>query len=197
MAEINITREDIERAKDYLPLEIKETMVRLMAPLCLEQVRNPNSSGARPLPDIVRESRKMRQQCLMGVFAQWYMGRKIEMQIASYVDNDGKTQEKPINYCMSADEYDKWAGSHVMNQMERWKRAKNTVSNKVFDIMYDFKAFENMLLGAIRDEIDARNDPALRMMQMMDAQTSPETLRETLKVMQEAGEYLEERKNHD
>ena len=139
----------------------------------------------------------MRQQCLMGVFAQWYMGRKIEMQIASYVDNDGKTQEKPINYCMSADEYDKWAGSHVMNQMERWKRAKNTVSNKVYDIMYDFKAFENMLLGAIRDEIDARNDPALRMMQMMDAQTSPETLRETLKVMQEAGEYLEERKNHD
>lgn len=197
MAEINITREDIERAKDYLPLDIKETMVRLMAPLCLEQVRNPNSSGARPLPDIVRESRKMRQQCLMGVFAQWYMGRKIEMQIASYVDNDGKTQEKPINYCMSADEYDKWAGSHVMNQMERWKRAKNTVSNKVYDIMYDFKAFENMLLGAIRDEIDARNDPALRMMQMMDAQASPETLRETLKVMQEAGEYLEERKNHD
>lgn len=197
MAEINITREDIERAKDYLPLDIKETMVRLMAPLCLEQVRNPNSSGARPLPDIVRESRKMRQQCLMGVFAQWYMGRKIEMQIASYVDNDGKTQEKPINYCMSADEYDKWAGSHVMNQMERWKRAKNTVSNKVYDIMYDFKAFENMLLGAIRDEVDARNDPALRMMQMMDAQTSPETLRETLKVMQEAGEYLEERKNHE
>lgn len=197
MAEINITREDIERAKDYLPLEIKETMVRLMAPLCLEQVRNPNSSGARPLPDIVRESRKMRQQCLMGVFAQWYMGRKIEMQIASYVDNDGNAKEKPINYCMSADEYDKWAGSHVMNQMERWKRAKNTVSNKVYDIMYDFKAFENMLLGVIRDEIDARNDPALRMMQMMDAQTSPETLRETLKVMQEAGEYLEERKNHD
>lgn len=190
MADIIITRDDICKAKDYLPLAHKDTMARLMATLCIEEIPNPNSTAVQPLPNLTRENRRMRQQCLMGVFVQWYLGKAEELQVAEYTNREGKSEEKPINYCLSVEATDRWAGSHVFNQMDRWKKARADVSDKAYAIMYDYKAFENMLLGAISDELKARNDPALRMVQLMNIQTSPESLRETIKILEEAKEVM-------
>ena len=182
--EIVIREKDIEQARDYMPVAIKEQVARLLAALCIEEVPNPASSKAQPLPDLVRENRRMRQQCLYGVFAQWYMNKSEELQMFAYYDRDGEKHEEKANYCMDADATDKWAGSHVFNQMERLKRSKTYISEKTYNIMYDYKMFENMLLGAISDEIRGRNDPALRMVQLMNMQATPEDIKKVVDAME-------------
>ena len=53
-----------------------------------------------------------------------------------------------------------------MNQLERLKKAADkTALNTIFDLLYDYKAIEMMLTGAIRDELEAHNDPFNRAMQ--------------------------------
>jgi hypothetical protein len=85
---------------------------------------------------------------------------------------------------MSMDVLDKWLEGHPMNQLERLKKEKQ-IANKVYDILYDFKAFELMLNGAIREEMDMANDPALRMAQVLSMQTTPEAMREVLKMAED------------
>lgn len=187
---IVITQEEILRAKDYLPIRHKAAMAELMAKLCVRVVKNPASTAENPLPDYCVEDRMMRQQCLMGVLAGWYLQREYEMQKLEFSDGEGKKQERAINYCMSADALDEWCESHPMNQLERFKKEKR-VANKVYDLVYDYKAFENMLLGAIQDELKARNDPALRMSQILAIQVTPEAVKENLKVLGEYRDTLE------
>lgn len=187
---IVITQEEILKAKDYLPIRHKAAMAELMSKLCVRVVKNPASTADNPLPDYCVEDRMMRQQCLMGVLAGWYLQREYEMQKLEFSDGEGKKQERAINYCMSADALDEWCESHPMNQLERFKKEKR-VANKVYDLVYDYKAFENMLLGAIQDELKARNDPALRMSQILAIQVTPEAMKENLKVLGEYRDALE------
>lgn len=181
---ITIKESDIEAARDYMPIATKEQMARLLTTLCVEEVPNPASSKVQPLPNLVRENRRMRQQCLYGVFVQYYLNMSEELQELEYIDRDGEKKTQKANYCLSADAADRWAGSHVFNQMERLKRAKGKVSEKVYDIMYDYKTFENIFLGSISDEVRGRNDPALRMVQLMNMQASPEDLRQLVDVVE-------------
>ena len=187
---ITITQEEILKAKDYLPIRHKAAMASMMAKLCVRVVENPASTADEPLPDYCVEDRMMRQQCLMGVLAKWYLRRDYEMQKLEFIDSQGKKQEREVNFCMTADALDEWCESHPMNQLERLKKEKR-VANKVYDLVYDFKAFENMLLGAIQDELKARNDPALRMAQILAVQVTPEAMKENLKALEEYRDALE------
>ena len=191
--EITIREKDIEQAKDYMPVAVKEQMARLLSVLCIEEIPNPASTSAQPLPDLVRENRRMRQQCLYGVFVLWYMAKSEDLQMAEYLDKTGEKHEQPINYCLSADATDRWAGSHVFNQIERMKRSKTNASEKAYDIMYDFKLFENIFLGAISDEIRGRNDPALRMVQLMNMQANPEDIKQLINSVEAYKTALESR----
>ena len=71
-----------------------------------------------------------------------------------------------------------------MNQLERLKKEKQ-VANKVYDLLYDFKAFELILNGAIHDEIEMANDPAIRIAEVLAVQTTPEQFKETLSMLEE------------
>ena len=59
------------------------------------------------------------------------------------------------------------------------------MANKVYDILYDFRAFELMLNAAVREEMEKANDPAIRMAQVLAVHTTPEEIRETLRMMEE------------
>lgn len=184
-----ITIEDVKKAKSYMPVATKETVSALMARLCVRTVKNDAGEDNAPLPPVRVEDRTRRLQCLHGVLAGWYFGGEYEKEKLRFRDKNGATQEREIALCMSVDALDKWLESQPMNQLERLKKEK-TVANKVYDILYDFRAFELMLNGAIRDELDMANDPAIRMAQIMTVQTSPESIKETmalLKEYQEAG----------
>lgn len=191
---VTITQDDVKNAKSYMPLEYKQAISHLMAKLCTRVVENGASTKDNPLPDVREEDRMMRQQCLMGVLAGFYLGRKFEMETLEYENENGEHERKPINFCMSVPAFNSFCESHPINQLERMKREK-AVANKVYDLLYDFKGFEAFLNGAIRDELEMQNDPALRIAQMMAIQTTPESLKATLEAITEYREQTEEAEN--
>ena len=179
---VTITQADIEQARDYIPIRHKTAIAGLMAQICVRYAENEAHGADMQLPDRAVEDRMTRAQCLMGVLAGFYFKREFPTLELSFETPDGKTVTQPVALCMDADTLDEWAGSHVINQLERLKKDKKT-ANKVYDLLYDFRAFELMLNGAIREELDKRNDPALRMSQMMALQVSPEAMQQTFRAL--------------
>lgn len=179
---VTITQDDVKRAKSYMPLAYKQAISGLMAKLCVREVENGASTEENPLPSFRVEDRMMRQQCLMGVLAQFYFGMEFENAMLEIENEKGETRLEPIKGCMTVAEVDKFCESHPINQLERLKREK-AVANKVYDILYDFKGFEAFLNGAIREELEMQNDPSLRMAQMMALASTPQRLKETLDVI--------------
>lgn len=160
---IEITAEDIKNAATYTPIQLKEVIARNIAALCIEPVEVDAGDG-QMLPTMFRENRKLRQQYQMGILAS-LLGREFAVQKATIRTDNGK-EERDLAWCMDEDDFNKWAGSHVMNQLERLKKGKDSVVvNKVFDLLYDYKAIEMMLGGAIRDELEVHNDIFNRAMQ--------------------------------
>lgn len=152
---INITEQDILNAADYINIGVKEEFTRAVAFVCLEPVEVQYDGAS--LPTMFRENKKIKAQYLMGTLAT-LMGKPFEAQKL-------KSGEE-LSGCMSEDDYNLWASSHVMNQLERMKKSgSKTAVNKLFDLLYDYKAFEMMLTGAIKDELEVRNDPFNRAMQ--------------------------------
>ena len=151
---ITITEQDILNAATYVPLSTKEKFTRAVAFLCCEPVEIRNDNDTFPM--MFRENKKLKAQYLMGTLAT-LLGHSFSSEMLG---------ESELTGCMAEAEYDAWASSHVMNQLERLKKGKNqAVVNRLFDLLYDYKAFEMMLNGAIRDELEERNDPFNRTMQ--------------------------------
>lgn len=161
MAEpITITVEDVKNAVSTVDIATKEALTRAMAQMCVEPVEIVSTED-ESLPPMFRENRKLRSQFQMGILATM-LGKKYEVQKAKIRGKDG---EKDIPWCMGETDYNQWDASHVMNQLERLKKtADKTVANAVFDILYDYRSVEMMLAGAIRDELEAHNDPFNRAM---------------------------------
>lgn len=165
---IKITEQDILDAADYIVIGIKEQFARAVAFLCLEPVEVKNGEDA--LPTMFRENKKIKAQYLMGVLATLLRKPFETQKLAS---------GEELATCMDEAEYDRWAGSHVMNQLERLKKCKDTaVVNKLFDLLYDYKAFEMMLTGAIKDELEVRNDPFNRAMEWFSVSAADAAVRD-------------------
>lgn len=158
---IVINAEDIAKATVYTDISIKEALARGVAQLCVEPV-DVISDDTEALPPMFRENRKLRAQFQMGILAS-LLGREYEKQTV-IVRGENGSEERPLAWCMDEDDYRKWASSHVMNQLERMKKAKGTDADRIFDFLYDYKAIELMISGAIRDELEAQNDPFNRAM---------------------------------
>lgn len=162
---IEITAEDVKKAKTFTSIAAKEVLTRAVAHFCVEPVEI-NSEETGTLPPMFRENRKLRQQFQMGILAN-LLGREYPLQTVKIHGDDG-AQEQGLAWCMDKDEYDKWAGSHVINQLERLKKgADKETANLVFDFLYDYKAIEMMVSGAIRDELEELNDPLNRVMRLL------------------------------
>lgn len=181
---VTITQEDVKKAKDYLPAETKEALARLMAQLCTRVVENDASTAEAPLPPYRVEDRLRRLQCLNGVLCGFYFGGSFEKEKLTVRNEDGSTEEREIEGVMSLEALNDWCEGHPKNQLERLKKGK-AVANKVYDILDDFKLFEIFLDRAIREELDMANDPALRIAQVMSVQTTPESLQETMTLLEE------------
>ena len=163
-----ITREDVQNARTYMPILMKSQLASQIAIWCTDEAVGSGNEGVVPL---YLENRTKRQLFLYGLLAKWYLKREFECGSALVVD-DGEEKEVEIDYFMTVESYDEWAGSHVMNQLERLKRDKE-ISDSVFDILQDFKALEAMIYGAVRDELEVRNDVVRRMSSSISAAITP------------------------
>lgn len=171
---ITITEKDILDADSYIGISTKETAARAIAFACLEPVIVRLDDDGDAMPTMFRENKKIKAQYMMGTLAT-LLGKPFEREKL-------KSGEE-LTGCMAETEYDLWASSHVMNQLERLKKCKNqTVVNKLFDMLYDYKAFEMMLTGAIKDEVEVRNDPFNRAMQWFTLSAADAGVKEIVKM---------------
>lgn len=168
---ITITEEDILNSATYVNIALKEQFTRAVAYLCLEPVTVQIDEG-ETLPTMFRENKKIKSQYLMGTLAS--------MLQKSYESEHLSTGEE-MTGCMVEAEYDDWASSHVMNQLERLKKTKDSeMVNKLFDLLYEYKSIEIMLNGAIKDELEARNDPLNRAMQWFTLSAADAAVKEAI-----------------
>ena len=171
---ITITEKDILDASSYIGISTKEAFTRAIAFVCLEPVQVEVDDDGNVLPTMFRENKKIKAQYMMGTLAN-LLGKRFESE---------KLQSgEELTGCMAETEYDLWAQSHVMNQLERLKKVKNTeVVNKLFDVLYEYKATEFMLTGAIKDELEIRNDPFNRAMQWFTLSAADAGVKEIVKM---------------
>ena len=165
---INITPEMLEKASDYIPLLERQEMLESIARVCVVKVKMEvkltGSTETVSMPERYQEHRIMTKMCLMGVLALKYL----------HVDYDGDDRSLQ----MPANIYDQWAGSHVLNQIEKLKSDK-TVGEKAFRILKDYRDFCNDLYREIDILLGHQNDVVYRLMDAMNAsicQTAMEAL---------------------
>lgn len=165
---IIITPEMLEKASDYIPLLERQEMLESIARVCVVKVKMEvkltGSTETVSMPERYQEHRIMTKMCLMGVLALKYL----------HVDYDGDDRSLQ----MPANIYDQWAGSHVLNQIEKLKSDK-TVGEKAFRILKDYRDFCNDLYREIDILLGHQNDVVYRLMDAMNAsirQTAMEAL---------------------
>lgn len=176
MEKFIITEEMIQNAEDYIPLAEKSAYAMLCAPLCTKELEfdgGVNSENAIPLPTIKGEEPGVKALAVMRFFLSHYL--KIELP-------DDFTDK----------EYDKYAGSHIFNQVERFKGTP--LKDKVFDILADFKEFKKILDAHIANEILRNNEPIERLQCFLTVNTSPETIKNAFAEMNETLGEIEKAK---
>lgn len=193
--EIIITAEDIANAASYVPVAEKKRVSQGIAFFCCEAAAPtaPESLNGLPtLPFMVQEDRKLRQQFQMGLLAD-YLGIEYPVEVAVLPGAEGEDAEQPLTHCMAEEEYDRWAGSHVLNQLERLKKSKESgICDKVYDLLYDYKNYENMISVAIRDYMTIQNDPLNRAAEYISKFATEEATQAVMQaLMQSKGELNE------
>lgn len=165
-----ITDEMIRAASDYIPYIDKLTIVSETAEACLEPVDQETEGIAAetqlPIPQLYKERSGAKQFFLM----YYFMTRYLHVEI----DEKGWTIE----------EYDHYASSHIFNQLERFKSGDTEIKNKVFDILYDYKALKSMLEVEIYNLKEAKNNGLDRIQSYLDLFSTPENVAKLNELMQ-------------
>lgn len=157
---ITITGGMIKKANTYIPVMEKQRMVEAIAPLCVAKVKlsyvptGANDDEAKAAPDRHQEVKCLTNLFLMGILAHEYLR-------VPYEGDEPKEGYRHLQ--MPANIYDQWAGSHVMNQLERLKKDKE-LTEVIFDLMYDYKELRFLLTNEIETILGHNNDPVWRLM---------------------------------
>lgn len=180
MERITLTETDLTNARDYITLDEKAEFLAEAAYLCIEKVETGVRDGDRtePLPPMYKENPVVKELLLMGALIGLYFGKEFEPL--------GDTK-----WLMAVADYDRFAASHIMNQMERMKTSPD-LRGKVFDLLKDYRNLRSMLDREVRGMIDIQNDPVERFTAAMAAQNDPETwqkqIEEVNRLMEQAQE---------
>lgn len=156
MSKIEITKELLQQARDYVPLEEKEAWVAENAPRCFDKLQI--TADGEPVPPMYMVNTGLKSRYLMAALIGLYFGR------ADWTVNDPDDQ-----WLLPVDVYDAWAGSHVFNQLERWKR-DNELKFKAYDLMYDYKDLEKRFSAQIGSLLTVQNDSVIRQNDLAAAQ---------------------------
>lgn len=146
MSKIEITKEMLLAARDYVPIEEKEQWAAETAQKCFDRLAI--TADDEPVPPMYMLNYGLKSRYLAAVLAE------------KYLNADYEADEKDTGL-MSVAEYDKWAGGHVLNQIERWKR-DNDVRDKCFDILADYKELSKHLSVQIEGMLRVQNDELIR-----------------------------------
>ncbi len=170
MEKFVLTREIMIAARDYIPLDEKEQFIDYCAQRCFNAVKI-TTDGKDEVPDMYMIDTGRKSRYLMTAVVKFYLGLP------------GIYGEEDNELLMTVDQYDRFAGSHVLNQIKSWQSDK-ALRQKCFDILADYydleKRFTNHLMGLL----SVQNDSVVRQSLMMSAELEklPEAIDEFKKL---------------
>lgn len=150
---ITITEEDILNANDYVPLSKKSEFVAYAAQRCFERIEmsaSQNDDSTTQLPAMYKENSILKSRYLMGALVKMYLKKDYEP-----IGGD--------DWLMSQDDYDRYAGGHILNQIERMKQKGGNVRNIAFDLLQDYHDIEKKLNAEIYGLMQPMNDVVARL----------------------------------
>jgi hypothetical protein len=186
MEKIVITKEKLMQMPDYVPLLEKMQLVKEAADLCFDRVELKIDSGldSMPMPPLYKENTAIKSRVLMAAYAKLYLGEAFE------------SEKNP--WIMSTPDFDRFAASHIMNQIERLKRYDGEVRDKAFDVVADMRDLEKRLNTEIYGLTQVMNEPVTRIIMALQQQTTPEAVSGALNELKDAqkafADYMESRK---
>lgn len=184
MEYFELTKDMMERARTYMPLQTKKELAQTIARGCVRPMKRirwdgvhaaetpdaPNDPTA--LPDLVEEDLALKMCMLQNVLLSWYF--------------DVEMDEDKISYEL----YDYYSGGHLLNQLERFKSDRD-VKNKAFDLTEDFREFRKMVDTIIYNYKMNVNDPLKRFDAMLTVFSTPDNIKAIVAELQKAGNELE------
>ena len=184
MEKLTITKEMLKNARDYVPEAEKRGFIEKFAGNLLENIK---------LSLAVRAEGEKERNVLMPEMVAVDGGRRAKVMaaaLAALYFNQGSTAADDATL-------DLWAGSHVMNQLERWK-SDAEARGKVFDLLEDYRNLDKRLMAAAKAIADVKNDPVVRQ-QILSEKTAMALpgLLQQLKAAQNEMKGTEEEKGED
>ncbi len=175
-----ITEEAMAEVNTYVPIRIKTELIDRLAEKCIIRSEITASIDGEDMlmPPMYREDTNVKSRYLMGIFVRLYL-------CGTFKPDD----EKDI-WLIPEDEYDKWAGGHVFNQIERFKQNQK-LKNTCFDMISDYKDFEKRFNTEVYSLINAMNDPVARQLAAMQASVTPDSVKDILQKIEEIQETEE------
>lgn len=178
-----LTEEILMKARDYVPLMEKAAFTAECAGRCFDRMDVKLESG-QVIP-YYKENVERRSRYLMGGLAKLYFGEEIDPV-------EGET------YLLAADDYDRWAGGHIMGQIDRMKSGAPALRNKAFDLLADYRDLEKMLKTEIYSLLQAMNDPVSRFQEAASQAMTPEAMKQSMAALEGLkGELNEMRRRKD
>lgn len=172
---IELTKELLKNARTYIPISSKEILSEQIAGWVMESVEMSKDSTL-PLPPMWKENRAVKNLLMLGILCRYYLGIEFKCQSVRLTENGKQVGEQEIDFFPTAESYDELASSMIFNQLERLKKGGNEVSNTIFDILYDYKALEQMVNAEIKELLGRKNDVLSRAVDALTIIGSKENL---------------------
>lgn len=141
-----LSKNTLAAARDYLPLAEKKNFVGTCAPLCFDRLQV--KSGEDLMPEMYKENSGLRSRYLLYALVGLYLGLSAET-------------EADDPFLLTEAEYDRFAGSHILSQLERMKRDADC-AEKCYAILSDYRTLERWLNVECRGLLAAQNDAVFR-----------------------------------
>lgn len=176
-----ITKEMIEKANSYMPMEEKISLSKIIAEKCVDIIpqprKNPVSDRANKILSLPEgELPSLKSMLTLSVLLGFYLDIDI--------DAEGKN-------AMTFASYDEYAGSHPLNQLDRLK-SNAEIRDKVYDLVADFKEFKKMVDTEIYNIRAYRNDPLVRLAATVGLYLTKENLAKLKDNLTQATEQLQQ-----
>ena len=149
MEKYELTKKTIMEARTYLPLAEKMEFLS-NAQNCFDRLRI--TDGKEEMPPMWKENAGLKARYLMRVLLVNYLGISCEEE---------------SDYLITEAEYDKYAGSHIIMQIERFKRdADKDARDTAYDLLSDYFHLEKSFQSEINALLGVQNDSIIRQQQM-------------------------------
>lgn len=185
--DFKVTKQMLEEASDYLPLEVKTVLARRQAETCVQRAKEQtavktDAGQYLPLPPRYFCDEMGRSVLEMSVFTALYL----------HVENANENGDID----MTVDTYNRYAGAHIFGQLTEMKsgafgRDNPKLKAKIIHMLADFNDYQRRLTSEIRTLMTLYNDPVDRFLAMNAAMTTPESMRGLMEDLKSAMEEAE------